>query len=542
MGIHDDPGMRALLQAVVSVNTDLDLPVVLEKIVAAACTLSGATYGALGVVSPGTRRLTEFVTFGLTPEERTAIGDLPIGQGVLGVLIDEPRPLRLRRLDDHPRSVGFPPGHPPMQGFLGVPVRAAGKVFGNLYLTNKAEAAEFTSEDETLVVALAAAAGTAIEKASLYGASRRRERWLAAETEITTAFLASRPRSQALRMLAARAREVADMDLAAIMLGRNDALTVEVVDQSSASADSGTAERGWAVGDEVEVSGPLASALAGGPARLVPAATWGAEVGLGDALVAPLRSTAGVVGVLVLGRWEDGDPQRAVSGEQEVALAARFAEQTALALELARGQSDRARLAVYEDRDRIARDLHDLVVQRLFAVGLSLRTMTRTTLPEEEQVRRVGQAVDDLDTTVKELRRSIFQLHQRPGEGNLRADLEAIVVAARTSLGFLPELEVDGDIERIPEEVAPHLVAVAREALSNAARHAGASAVQVRLTIEDDLMLVIEDDGIGLQPGTHRGGLASMVRRAETMGGFCELAGLPTGGTRVTWRVPLAGS
>jgi signal transduction histidine kinase len=539
MGIGDDVGLHALLDAVVSVNSDLDLPSVLEKIVASACTLSGARYGALGVLAPGTRRLSEFVTYGITSEQRAGIGDLPVGQGVLGVLIDDPRPLRLRRLSDHPRSVGFPPGHPPMHGFLGVPIWVAGTVFGNLYLTDKAQNAEFTTEDESLVVALAAAAGTAVEKAALYGASRQRERWLAAETEITTAFLASKPRSQALRMLAARAREVADMDLAAIMLGRSEQLTVEVVEQSTEGADPVAFERGWGVGDEVEVSGPLASALAGGPARLVPSATWGAEVGLGDAIVAPLRSTAGVVGVLVLGRWDGVDPVRVMSGDQEVALAARFAEQTAVALELARGQSDRARLAVYEDRDRIARDLHDLVVQRLFAVGLSLRTMTNKTLPEQEQVRRVSQAVDDLDATVKELRRSIFQLHQRPGEGNLRADLEAILVAARNSLGFLPDLEVSGGVDQISEEVAPQLAAVTREALSNAARHASATSVRVSLTVEDDIALEIEDDGIGLQPGGHRGGLTTMTRRAEALGGSCTIESVPSGGARVTWRVPL---
>ncbi len=539
MGIEDQPGLRELLDAVVSVNSDLDLPIVLEKIVASACALSQARYGAVGVLAPGTRRLSEFVTYGITEEQRTRIGDLPVGQGVLGVLIDDARPLRLKRLADHPRSVGFPPGHPPMNGFLGVPIWVAGAVFGNLYLTDKALNAEFTAEDETLVVALAAAAGTAVEKAALYGASRQRERWLAAETEITTAFLASRPRSQALRMLAARAREVADMDLAAIMLGRSDQLTVEVVDQSP-DASAGRSDRGWAVGDEVEVSGPLASALAGGPARLVPSATWGADVGLGDVIVAPLRSTAGVVGVLVLGRWGAVDQGRTASADQDVALAARFAEQTAVALELARGQSDRARLAVYEDRDRIARDLHDLVVQRLFAVGLSLRTMTNRTLPEPEQVRRVSQAVDDLDATVKELRRSIFQLHQRPGEGNLRADLEAILVAARNSLGFLPDLEVSEGLDKIPEEVAPQLAAVARESLSNAARHAAATSVRVRLKVEDDIILEIEDDGVGLQPGSHRGGLTTMTRRAEAFGGSCEVVSVPSGGARVTWRVPLS--
>ena len=219
-------------------------------------------------------------------------------------------------------------------------------------------------------------------------------------------------------------------------------------------------------------------------------------------------------------------------------MAAGFAEQAALALELARAQTDRARLAVYEDRDRIARDLHDVVVQRLFAVGLSLRTMSRRTLPEDEQLRRIDQAVDDLDATVKELRRSIFQLHRRPGEGDLRADLEGIVAAARTPLGFMPEFSVEGPVESVPDLVVPHLLAVLREALSNAARHAGATAVDVRLTVGDEIVLTVVDDGRGLDGAGRRGGLVNMERRADSLGGACVIATVPSGGTSVNWRVP----
>jgi two-component system, NarL family, sensor histidine kinase DevS len=525
-----DDRLRGLLDAVLAVNADLDLPETLQKIVSTACALSGARYGALGVLAPGAQQLAEFVTYGLTPEEHAAIGALPIGRGVLGVLIDDPQPLRLKDITSDPRSSGFPAHHPRMRTFLGVPIRAGDEIFGNLYLTEREEGSEFTQDDEDVVVALAAAAGIAIDKAQRYSASRRREAWLGAASEITAAFLSAAPRPEALRLLASRARAVAEPDLVAILLGSPEDLVVEVVD-ADASAP-------WIVGDSVEVDPVLADALSAGSARLVQASEWGAELGLDEAVLAPMRGPAGPLGLLVLGRRR-ARPSYTV--EQEVATAAGFAEQAALALELARGQSDRARLAVYEDRDRIARDLHDLVVQRLFAVGLSLRTMTTRTLPEAEQVRRVAQAVDDLDDTVKELRRSIFQLHRRPGEGDLSADLEAIVASARTPLGFMPELEMDGPIEAIPDEVLPHLLAVLRESLSNAARHAGASRVDVHLSVADGVELTVHDDGRGLGAG-RRGGLDNMARRAEALGGELEVEGQAGLGTKVRWHVPLPGA
>ncbi len=522
-----DLRLRGLLDAVVTVTADLDLDAVLDKIVSTACGLVGARFGALGVIGHRSGRLVRFVTYGLTPEERLAIGPLPTGRGVLGVIIDEPHPLRLGDIAGHPKSSGFPPHHPPMGSFLGVPIRIKGAVFGNLYLSEKAGGVPFTDDDEEVVVALAAAAGIAIEKAELYESSARRARWLASAAEITNALLSETPRSDALALLAARAREVAEVDVAAILLGAEEGLVVEVVDGASGAL---------VVGDEIALVGPLADVAAGQGALLVEGAEWGDEVGLEQTVLAPMRSSAGVVGVLVLGRIRGADRFRV---ETEVAMAAAFAEQAALALELARAQSDRARLAVYEDRDRIARDLHDVVVQRLFAVGLSLRTMSRRTLPEDEQLRRIDQAVDDLDATVKELRRSIFQLHRRPGEGDLRADLEGIVAAARTPLGFMPELSVEGSIESIPDVVVPHLLAVLREALSNAARHAGAARVDVGLTVADEIVLSVVDDGRGLSEVGRRGGLDNMQRRADSLGGVCVIDTGQAGGTSVSWRVPI---
>ncbi len=523
----EESRLRALLDAVVAVTADLDLSAVLDKIVSTACELVSARYGALGVLARRSGVVAEFVTYGVTEAERSAIGAFPTGHGVLGVLIDEPRPLRLEEISSHPMSVGFPPHHPPMHSFLGVPIRVQGTVFGNLYLAEKAGGANFTAADEEVVVALAAAAGIAIEKAELYEASGRRARWLAGAAEITNALLSETPRPEALRLLAVRAREVADADLAAIMLAGEEGMVVEVVDGASGSLVEG---------DEVPLSGLLAEVVAGRDAILVSDGDWGADLGLAETVLAPMQSAAGVVGVLVLGRLRGAEK---FGDYQEVVMAAGFAEQAALALELARAQSDRARLAVYEDRDRIARDLHDVVVQRLFAVGLSLRTMSRRTLPEEEQLRRIDQAVDDLDATVKELRRSIFQLHKRPGEGDLKADLEGVVAAARSPLGFMPEFRVEGEVASVPDPVVPHLLAVLREALSNTARHADASEVDVRLVIGDDVVLTVVDDGRGLDGAGRRGGLDNMSRRAEVLDGHCVVeAGVHGRGTSVTWRVP----
>jgi signal transduction histidine kinase len=293
-------------------------------------------------------------------------------------------------------------------------------------------------------------------------------------------------------------------------------------------------------GTLLQRSGPLASVLDEGTSVVVA----GHEVGLGDlgsVLVVPMRAASGLVGALAVGI----DARRgAAMIAQDEQMTIGFAQQAALTLEIARAQSDRARLAVYEDRDRIGRDLHDLVVQRIFAVGLSLRNVGRLDLPPEERNRRIAQAVDDLDATVKDVRRSIFQLHTRPGEGDLRADLEGIVASAQMTLGFVPDFSAHGSLRSVPDAVVPDLVAVLRESLSNAARHAAATRVEVCVEAdEDEVTLTVTDDGRGIGASTRRSGLANIHDRAAVHGGTCVLtSGEPSGrGTRVEWRVPVNG-
>jgi signal transduction histidine kinase len=531
--------LRVLLDAVVGIAADLDLDSVLQRIVRVSCQLANARYGALGVLGSGSdRRLSQFITHGLTAEQRAAIGDLPRGHGILGVIIDEPEPLRLQRLADHPQSYGFPPHHPPMNTFLGVPVRIRDQVFGNLYLTEKQTGGGFTVEDEEIVAALAAAAGVVIENARLYEESARRQQWLEAAAEITAAMLGEVEREKALELVADRAREVAGADASAVLLRHEDGqLLAEVVSGSSAkpagplavsegSAAAGVLEEGRTLlleGDEVR----------GGLNDLGFATTERSDE-LAAVLLLPLGAGRAAAGVLLMA-WGERDRLR----DGDVALLEAFAEQAALALQVARAQEDRGRLAVFEDRDRIGRDLHDLVIQRLFAVGLTLDNVARIT-GKPEVASRVTAAVDDIDATIKDIRRTIFELSSPSDSNDLRSELAGVVEAATPGLGFPAQLRTEGPVDSlVPSGVRPHLTAVLREALSNAARHAGATAVSVHLEVADEVVLTVTDDGTGYVDTGRRSGLRNLADRAEALGGSFEIrqAGAD-GGTVAVWRVP----
>ena len=375
-GVADVAGprsLRQLLDAVLTVGSDLDLPSMLERIIHSAVELVDATYGALGVLDETGTRLSQFITVGIDDETHRAIGNLPEGHGILGLLIVEAKPLRLTDLKEHPDSYGFPPNHPPMQSFLGVPIRLRNEVFGNLYLTDKKSSEVFTDVDEELVVGLAAAAGVAIENARLH-------------TKLHE-------------------------------------------------------------------------------------------------------------------------------------------------------------LALVEDRERIARDLHDTVIQRLFATGMSLQGAAR--LIQSDPVaarRRVDGAVDDLDITVKHIRTAIFELEQdRVSDDGLRHEVLALIRAAASSLGFEPRVLLDGPVDSgVDHAVAAELLATLQEALSNVARHAQASRVDVELRVDGDVCLRVVDDGIGPPgDGAPRGnGLVNMAARAERLGGSLSLLPGAESGTALEWRTP----
>ena len=443
--LDEQERLRLLLDAVVSMAADLSLDGVLARIVEIARGLTGANYAALGVLNSAPRKgLRTFVHHGMDPIQVKRIGALPTGHGLLGLLIDKPEPLRLHDIASHPQSYGFPPGHPPMSSFLGVPVRIRDQVFGNLYLTEKAGSVDFSQEDERVVIALAAAAGVVIENARLYEQAHRREEWLAATAEITGLLSGTDAGQDALQVISDHARQVASADVAWIVLGTPDDLGVRAVsgpEVSLAGLNSVPLKRSLAA-EVLRTGHPLVVEDMAADSRSVTLSHIQGWPAIGPAIFVPLRTDDVVVGTLALG-WH---PDHA-DGYHEVdaRLPASFAEQAALALLVQRSRGAERRLAVFEDRDRIGRDLHDLVIQRLFAMGLSLQSVSRVS--EVPQVRsRIEAAVDDLDATIKDIRRSIFALGALEGSADLQTELTNLVDRAAAMMKFRPTLELVGPL------------------------------------------------------------------------------------------------
>ncbi len=511
---------RTLLDAVVAISSDLDLHTVLNRIVVAACQLTGAQYGALGVLG-NDGMLADFITHGVTDEQRAAIGDLPRGHGILGLLIAHPVPLRLEHLQEDPRAYGFPDNHPPMDSFLGVPVRIRGTVFGNLYLTEKAEGAVFTETDEMLVDALATAAGFVVDNARAFARSERRRQWLEASARITDALQPPVEAGTALQQLAAVAAGVAGAQAVAVVQDHDGELVVGAADGPGAGR----------LDDLLAgVTDVVARALAGGERVVVPAP----EGFSGTVLVVPLRAHLTAAGVLLVLMAAD---RRALEVE-EIELLTSFAEQASLALDRAQAVADREELLLVADRDRIARDLHDLVIQRLFATGLQLQGASR--IAGEEVRERLSAAVDDLDVTIRDIRSTIFEL-QHAHSGSLRADIRGVVKEYIPTLGFNPMVRTTGPLDTaVPRALADQLLAVLREALSNVARHAAADAAVVEVeATADELALRVTDNGSGLPENRDESGLRNVRRRAAEHGGAARLLPEEPHGTRLEWVVPL---
>jgi signal transduction histidine kinase len=541
-GVLDEQArLRLLLDAVVTMAADLTLDGVLSRIVTVASTLVDARYAALGVLEAGPdRRLRTFVHHGMSAEVVEQIGELPTGHGLLGLLIDEPRPVRLHDLKEHPTSYGFPAHHPPMHSFLGVPVRIRDRVFGNLYLTEKEGGVDFTDQDETVVVALAAAAGVAIENARLYEEAERRQRWLAATAEITTVLADDSATEDPLQAVADRAREASSADVAWVVEGADaDSLALRVVAGAPVDLDAMRAlpmDRSLAA-HVVRTGEPIAVAdLAADPRAVDPSSLPGWPR-LGPAVVVPLGSHTGVEGALALGWLADrSEAFHAI----DPALPASFAEHAALAIQVARAREDQHRLALFEDRDRIGRDLHDLVIQRLFAVALSLEGAARRS-DDPEIAARLGVAVDDLDDTIKDIRRTIFALGALGSSTDVQSEVERIVERAATTMKFRPSLRIEGPVRTVVgAQLAPDLLAVLGEALSNASRHADASSVDVLVSALDEVVVAVADDGKGIEGPVPEGGLGNMRERALKHGGTFSVTSEPGRGTTVRWAVPVS--
>lgn len=535
-----------LLEAMRSVGAGLELHSTLDRICETAAELAHARYAAIGVVDELGEGLSDFVTYGVPQEVADAIGRRPDGhRGLLGALIHDPVPVRLADLSADPRAAGFPAGHPRMRTFLGVPIRVQGEIFGNLYLTEKQDGAEFSDYDLHMVRVLATEAGIAIGNARLYEAARQREHWIDGSVAVTTALLSGGDADEALSVVAEQARRLADSAAGIVLLPAEEG-GLEIV---AVSSDDPSSSLGVIIPPR---SALVAKLLAGEAVFIDDSATDSRMVTrlanrFGPSMMLPLHSGGRVLGALATPRSRGARPFT----ETERTLAIQFASQAALALMMAEAQRDRERLAVYEDRDRIARDLHDLVIQRLFATGMMLESAQRRSVVPEVRT-GVGRAVDELDVTIQEIRTAIFALQQEPAEApsGLRTRVLREINMAAVPLGFKPSHRFLGPVDSLVGELTgKNLVAALREALSNAFRHAGASLIDVvvdaTVTLPDGrgaVRLTVADDGVGIPEGGRRSGLRNLARRAESLGGSSRIdpgIGEDGGGTTVVWEAPL---
>ncbi|MEV0293783.1 GAF domain-containing sensor histidine kinase [Nocardia sp. NPDC050710] len=541
VGVRDQ--MDRLIEAMLVVTAGLDLDNTLRSIVHTAIELVDAGYGALGVreTDPASQQLSEFVYEGIDDRTRVLIGDLPRGHGVLGLLIEQPKPIRLADLSTHPSSVGFPAHHPPMSTFLGVPVKVGDEVFGNLYLTEKADGLEFTEDDEVVVQALAAAAGIAIANARLYEQSRVRQQWLEATRDVATELLAGGEPGEVLELVVDRSltltraactflalpedpdlpqQEVTELMLVAAAGVESDILTGQRI--SVSDSDAGEAFR----------SGELVAAD-----KLAHTPLFDSPGAYGPALVLPLRADHSVIGVLTIVRPAEAPPLD-TAGQTMMAA---FADQAALALQLAHTQRQARELDVLSERDRIARDLHDHVIQRLFAVGLSLQgTVQRAHSPEVRA--RLSDTIDDIQSVVQDIRHSIFDLHSSTSADTprLRKQLHEVIAEMTADSELRTTVRLAGPVSVLSPELFDDVEAVLREAVSNVVRHASATQVSVLLLVRDDVTIEVTDNGVGL-PGNpaRRSGLANLAARAEQAGGTFGIESGSEGGSVLRWSVPL---
>ncbi|MFF8730000.1 GAF domain-containing protein [Streptomyces sp. NPDC015171] len=537
--------MPQLLEAMRCVGSGLELHSTLDRICETAAGLAGARFAAIGVVAEDGDGLTDFVYHGVGEATARRIGRLPDGhRGLLGALIREPEPVLLADLHQDARSCGFPEHHPPMRSFLGVPIRVQGEIFGNLYLTEKRGGEPFDDDDLTMVRVLAAEAGIAVGNARLYEAAKQRERWIDGSVAVTTALLSGGDADEALQVVAEQARRLSGAAAGIVLLPAEEG-GLEVV----AVASDGPA---GLLGTVVPAESAIVAELLDGQAVFVADAATDARAltpyagGYGPTMLLPLQSDGRVLGTLVTPRARGSRPYT----RAERTLAVQFASQAALALMMAEAQRDRERLAVYEDRDRIARDLHDLVIQRLFATGLMLESAQRQArVPEVRE--GVGKAVDELEVTIQEIRTAIFALRQGPAEApaGLRTRVLREINMAAVPLGFKPAHRIVGPLDTaVGDLTGKNLIAALREALSNAFRHAGASRIDVvvdaAVTLPDGrpgVRLTVADDGVGVPEGGRRSGLRNLKRRAESLGGDSRLGpgiGEHGGGTAVVWEAP----
>lgn len=530
----------ALLEAGLTLASELSLPIVLQRIVDLAAQVTDARYGALGVIGEG-GELVEFITTGLSAKQRRAIGPLPRGRGILGLLIEKPRPIRIPNLADHAKSVGFPAHHPPMHSFLGAPVQAMGKVFGNIYLTEKRSAKAFSKEDEESLLILATQAGVAIANATLYEESRRRERWLVALRDITSEILADADADWLLAKIAEHARDLAGADSATI-------LTTSTTPGQLVVAAAVGAQAAQVRGQEVPASKSISGEVmeSGAPFVTEDASAHSTAYQpiirrgrVGPAIFVALRVRGRATGTLMVANLKGGRP----FDPGTVRLVETFADQASIAMAYVRAQEDVRRVGLMEERERIARELHDGVIQSLFAVGMGLQGTALIT-GSPEQTARIEVAVGELDGVIRDLRNYIFGL--RPGilaDRQLDQALRALGEEVMAGSGARVVVDIDADLAASLSGRSHEIVQLTREALSNVARHANAHNSAVRLVrAGQTAVLTIEDDGSGFdtREDSHGDGLRNMRERVSGLGGELRIASARGGGTALRITLPVS--
>jgi signal transduction histidine kinase len=535
------PVLTAALRAAASGS---QLEATLHDIVQAAVRHVDAGYGAMGVLTPDGRRLDRFVIVGMGPEDRDRIGRPPTGHGILGLLVTDPTTHRLDDLGEHPGSTGFPAGHPPMRSFLGVPVRVGESIFGNLYLTEKSTGGPFTPADVEVAQALAAVAGMAIENARLAERAETRRRWGLAATEMATALLSGADPDQVLRAVSTRVSTLTDSDMAGVLapsVDDDETMTIVAGVGPAASDIEGVRiamGRGSYLAQVKEAAVPrLIEDVSIAPVLGLNTPT-AIEVtaGFGPAMLAPLGQSP-TRGLLVVMRSAGREP----FSPDDLDLLSAFAAQASVVLELARAQQRERRLQVQTDRDRIARDLHDHVVQRIFATGLALDRISRSLEKTSPEVAaRIGERVDDLDGTIARIRSSIFELQEADDASPVavRRRIGEVVRSVTDGHDLRPVLRIRNEVEDLPSDLVPDVVAVVGELVTNVVRHAHASRLTVAVTVSDAVSVVVTDDGLGLPSITVRSGLANLADRAERRGGRMSTTS-GNSGTEVSWVVPL---
>ena len=528
--------LRALLRATDMINSDLSLERVLRQIAEAACYLAEAKYAALGVFGPD-GGLDEFVHVGVEDDDAPGIGDLPQGEGLLGALLTDPRPIRINRDDPGASGARFPGDNPSMSSFLGVPIRVRGEVYGNLYLTESLRG-EFTAEDEELVASLASAAGTAISNARVFHESRVQQRWLAASVDIAAQLLASSGEDP-LHTIARHASDITEADLVSVGILTSDesAVLVEVAigDQADVLLGRRYGLDGTLAGRAIAQRAPLmvrTMDLLDSTSPIVH------EVDVGPAMVIPLMAETNVHGVLIILRRRNA---RAFS-HSDLEMAAGFASQASVALELATARADQQRVELLEDRDRIARDLHDHVIQQLFAIGLSLQGLAATAVDTPELSTMLEERVEDLDRTIRQIRTTIFALRNPGGPAQgLRGSLLAIGAELTPALGTTPGFTFAGAVDTIVTgSLAEDVRACVREALTNIAKFAHARRTFVDVTADSSKVTVrVFDDGRGMPDDVIESGLHDLRDRAERRGGSLFMHNPTTGGSELVWKAPI---